>query len=50
MVESDLQLRIGPVGDRGEECVGKLATERRADLRDLLHRGEAVEPCEQRVV
>ena len=50
LVEGGLQLRLGPVGDRGEQRVGELAAERGADLRDLLDRREAVEAGEQRVV
>ena len=50
LVERGLQLRLRPVGDRGEQRVGELAADRGADLRDLLHRREAVEAGQQRVV
>jgi hypothetical protein len=50
LVEGGLQLRLGPAGDRGQQPMGKLAPERRADLGDLLDRGEAIEAGEQRVV
>ena len=50
LVERGSQLRLRPVGDRGEQRVGELAADRGADLRDLLDRREAVEAGEQRVV
>ncbi len=50
LVQRRLQLRLGPVGDRGEQPVGELAPERGADLGDLFHGCEAVEAGEQRVM
>ena len=51
LVEAACQLRPrGTVGDRGEQLVGELAADRRADLGDLLDRGQPVEPRHQRVV
>ena len=49
LIEGGLQLRLGPLGDRGEQPMRKLAPERGANLCDLLDRGEAVEAGEQRV-
>ena len=46
LVERRLQLRLGPVGDRGEQPVRELAPERGADLGDLLDGCEAVEAGE----
>ena len=50
LVETRAQLILGPVGDRGEQRMGKLAADHRPELRHLLHRGEAVEPRHQRIV
>jgi hypothetical protein len=50
LVEGDVEFRLGPAGDRGEQRIGELATDRGADLGDLLNRGEMVEPGEQRIV
>jgi hypothetical protein len=43
LVERGLELRLGPVGDCGEQRVRELPANRGADLGDLLHRGEAIE-------
>jgi hypothetical protein len=48
--ESGLQLVLGKAGDGTQQRVGKLASDRRADLRHMPHRRQAVEPRQQRVV
>jgi hypothetical protein len=42
LVEGGLQLRLRPVGDRGEQRVRELPANRGADLGDLLDRGQAI--------
>ena len=48
--ESGLQLVLGKAGDGAQQRVGKLASDRGADLRHPPHRRQAVEPRHQRVV
>ena len=50
LVEGRAELGFGQGRDRGKQFVAELATDHGADLRDLLDRGEAVEPGHQRVV
>ena len=50
LAESRLQLVLGKAGDRAQQRVGKLASDRRADLRHPPRRHEAVEPRQQRGV
>ena len=46
--ERGLQLVLGKAGDGTQQRVGKLASDRGADLRHLPHRRQAVEPRHQR--
>ena len=46
--KSGLQFVLGKAGDRPQQRVGKLASDRRADLRHKPHRRQAVEPRHQR--
>jgi hypothetical protein len=47
LLEGDFEFRLEPVGDGGEQWIGELATDRGADLSDLLDGGQVVKPGEQ---
>ena len=45
-----LEIRLANRGDRVEQCVGKIAANHGADLRNLLGRPQPVQPRHQRIV
>ena len=50
LVQPPLQGLFVPGGDGVQQGIGKLAPQRRPELRQALHRGQAVQPRHQRVV
>src|SRR6267142_4141419 len=48
--ERGLQLLLSKAGDDAQQCVGELASDGGADLRDRPHRRQAVEPRHQRIL
>jgi hypothetical protein len=50
LVQPLLQRPLVPGRDGLQQLIGKLASQRRPELRQALHRRQAVQPCHQRIV
>ena len=47
LVQPTLQGALVPGGDGLQQVIGKLAPQRRPELRQALHRRQAIQPCHQ---